>query len=146
MSGPAYQLQGNAYEDFGALGTSPLGTGPLGGNLHRPVPVPTVYLGSDDLRERERVDRAGPEHFRHGVLVDARTWAEVGRWNVVHRGLTATEVAALRSFWQARIFNLLPTGDVMGVAIPVIWKTREWNPKRIRGGRYELQYELEERP
>lgn len=146
MSSPAYQLQGFAYETSGALGSAPLGTSPLGGSVYPPVPVPTVYLGSDDLRIRDRIDRAGPEHFRHGVLVGARTWAEVSRWNVVHRGLMPAQVAALRVFWQARIFNLLPTGDVMGTSIPVIWKTREFAPRRIRGGRYELEYELEERP
>lgn len=146
MSGPAYQLQGNAYETSGALGTAPLGTCPLGGNLYPPVPVPTQYLGSDDLRVRDRIDRAGPEHYRHDVLVSARTWAEVARWKVVHRGLQAAQVADLRVFYQARIFNLLPTGSVMDTAIPVIWRTREFAPQRIRGGLYQLEYELEERP
>ena len=148
MSWPAYQLHGEKIPGAGsgALGTSELGTSPLGGNVHTPVPVPSLYIGSDDMRTKLRVERAGPEHRRHGVLIGARTWAEIGRWKAVHHGLTAAEVASLRTFYTAMFFRLLPTGDVMGAAIPVIWTTREFNARQIRGGRYDLEYELEEQP
>jgi hypothetical protein len=146
MANPAYQLRGNEYGSSGALGTAPLGTCPLGGNLYDPYEVPTQYLGSDDLRVRGRIDPAGPQHERHGVVIGMRTWAEVGRWRVIHRGLTDEQVATLKTYWSARIFNLLPDGNPTGTVIPVLWRTREWHPERIRGGRYQLEYELEERP
>ncbi|HOX27427.1 MAG TPA: hypothetical protein PLU44_16895 [Candidatus Krumholzibacteria bacterium] len=146
MGSPAYQLQGNQYATNGALGTSALGTCPLGGSLYDPYEVPCQYLGSDDLRTRDRVEIAGPQHERHGVVIGQRTWAEIGRWRVIHRGLESEQLTALKTYWSARIFNLLPDGNPTGSVIPVLWRTREWNPTRVRGGRYSLEYELEERP
>lgn len=146
MAAPAYQFQGNEYSTVGQFGTSNFGTGTFGGNLYDPFIVPDLYLGSDDLAKVLRSITSGPEHTRHGQVIGQRTWATTRRWHVVHRGLIENEVDELRTYYEARVFNLLPSGSPTGTVLSVLWRQREFNPQQIRGGRYYLEYDLEERP
>lgn len=146
MSAPAYQLIGNRYPGSGALGTSPLGLAPLGGSAYPIYTVPALYLGSDDLAKRLRTDDVGPRHERYGVVVGQRRWAKIGRWHVVHRGLTEAQGLELSVFADAGTFYLLPTGNPMQSARTVRWIGRQFDLRQVRGGRYTLEYDLEERP
>ena len=100
MSSPAYRLRGLMS------GTEPIGYGQLygcsyGGNTYPAVTVPPLYLGSDDLRKKLQVEIAGPQHEKWGIVVGQRTWAEVTRWKVVHRGLRESTVLELKEFFTA---------------------------------------------
>lgn len=143
MSGPAYQLISDTPMS-GGYGTIPYGSGSYGITGEIPLTVPQLNYGSDDLTQRYRRRRYGPRHERDEAIIGQRTWTARARWRVVHKSILAEEVAALQVYYDAQIFRLLPTGNPSDSAIRVAWVTESFDPQPLRGGTFDLEYELEE--
>jgi len=144
VSAPAYQLIGQQFGGVGGYGE--YYGGPYGGTSYPLLTVPILYVGSHDLGKRTRTLKVGPEHSRHGLVIGQRTWAEVGLWHVVHRNLTEAEGLALRPYFEAGEFYLIPNGNPQSLVRTVRWVTREFDLKQSRGSLYYIEYDLQEKP
>ena len=122
MSIPAFQLSGQSAES-----------------------LPTYHLGSDDLEKTYRKKAGEIVHFRMGVPVSVRTWTTIDRWRVNFAAITEAQVAMLQDYFEARTFDLLPTGAPES-SIPVRWVDSEFAPKYVKPGIYALSFEIEEMP
>ena len=122
MSSPAFQLSGQSAET-----------------------LPTYHLGSDDLEKTYRMRAGEIVHSRHGVPVSVRPWTTFNRWRVNFNRITEAEIVVLRDYFEARTFDLLPSGAPES-AIPVRWVDSEFAPEYVKPGIYALSFEIEEMP
>jgi len=100
-----------------------------------PVPEPVVPSADpeNELATGEQWDAVEIETERNGMLIGARSLALPRVWVVTWSDLSDSAVLALRTFWVARDFLLLPTGDG-GNELPVRWIENEFQPKRLTRG------------
>lgn len=131
---------------FGGSDSSGFGTQPFGGGGYSVYEPPTLQSGSDD----PTTDLVSAVHesvlVRSGAPIAARVWAERRRWHLVYRAIDLTAVTALRAFWRARRFRLLPASGEEGTYWVVRWEQKDFHPQRLRGGQdlYNLTLDLVE--
>lgn len=133
----AFQLRADRFAQTGAFGVSAFGGARYGGEDWPPYVVPDPGAGSDDLT-RELVQRVAEIVLtRNGRPVSVRPVDSWPQWRVRWPALTAEQVAALWVFCQARVFDLLPTGQP-GVSVPVYWSDADFAPEPVGPNLYAL--------
>jgi len=127
MSTPAFQLKDARFDPSSGFGLAAFGTDPFGGSDAPAYYLPTYHLGSDDLQETHRKGAAEVVHTRMGAPVSVRPWTTFKRWRVNFNMIEESEIGDIQDYFEARIFNLLPTGDP-AISISVRWVGTEFVP------------------
>ena len=146
MAGPAFQKFGNRFGESASFGTCDFGTAAFGGEEFFPYELPILAPGSDRLDASEHVVAAEIVHQRHGVIIGARLHSTRRRWRVVFVAIERADIETLVTFFNLRVFGLLPNGDPDGTTIAVRWMQNEFRAETLRGGYYNLEFDLEELP
>ena len=142
MSSPAFQLTGNAFDASTGFGMD-FGLAAFGGSDYAAYELPTYHIGSDDLTEDHRRKAAEIVLYRLGAPVSVRKWTSFRRWRINFNDLAEGNLSDLKTFFDARLFNLLPTGDP-AIGYYVHWVDAEFAPVYVSPGHYSLTFEIEE--
>jgi len=142
MSNPAFQIIGDLFVPGSGFGFEDFGTS-FGGTSYPAGTLPTYHLGSDDLQQKHRKRAGEILHTRMGIPVSVRAWTSVNRWRVNFNAISESDLPDIQVYFDARVFNLLPTGDP-GISILVRWVDVEFAPKYLFPGQYSLAFEIEE--
>lgn len=103
-----------------------------------------IQLGSDDLSEALRRDRAGVTHDRYGVTIASRTWKQARIWNLNINVASQGYIESLREYFEAASFYLYPDIDNTAVKYTVYWQEDSFNPTYVAPGKYALRATFKE--
>lgn len=129
----------------GEYGTSSYGSEAYGGSSQQDVfVIPTPQEGSDDLERSFHRFVGEIVHRRAGVIVGARTYAEVGRWRIQYQQIEQADLDKFLPFFRARRFLFIPDTLDETAYYTVHWLEDEFVARQRRGGPYQLQFTIEE--
>lgn len=103
-----------------------------------------IQLGSDDLSESLRRDRAGVAHDRYGVTIASRTWKQARVWNLNLNAVSKDYIESLRDYFEAGSFYLYPDIDNTAVKYNVYWQEEQFNPVYVAPNKYALRATFKE--
>lgn len=103
-----------------------------------------VHVGSDDLSDSLRRERAGVRHDRYGVTISARTWKQAKIWNYNINAASHAYIVSLRDFYEDGAFYLYPDSSNLSVKYTVFWDENGFNPVYVAPDTYALQCTFKE--
>ena len=142
MGSPAFQIPGSRFATA-TFGSTAFGTTAFGGSSYVAYELPTYHFGSDDLTEDYHKVAGEIVHTRFGLPVSVRAYTTTRRWRVQINAMNEAEIDDLLTYFEARTFNLLPSGDP-AVYVYVRWVGTEFRPVPVKGGLFSLSFEIEE--
>lgn len=141
--GAGFQRNDTRYST-GAFGTDPFGTSHFGGTDWPVVTLPTLHLDSDDLTKQHRWKVGEVQHRRDGILLGSRKWNEKRVWRVEWIAKDEAFVLSMLTFFQQRVFRMLPDSADPITYFLVQWSESEFHPTPRRARRYDLKFTIEE--
>ncbi len=141
MSSPSFQLIDPTFSG-GEYGTS-YGDSPYGGPYGEPFVLPALQYPSDDLQGNGQRITGEIEHKRHGFIVGRRKWASTRRWHLYFRAQEQDIIDSFEVFYLIRKFWMQPWGGDTG-GVVVHWMQKKFDPDPLRGGYYDLKFDIEE--
>lgn len=109
-----------------------------------PTNLTIIHVGSDDLSEALRRDRAGITHSRYGVPVASRTWKQAKVWNLNINSASQSYMETLRTFFEAGSFYLYPDSENLTIKYTVYWMEDSFDPQYIAPNQYSLRATFKE--
>ena len=140
----AFQLTGT-MQATGRYGLDAYGTAPYSGSLYPAYDLPSFHLGSDEITESRHRFAGEVVHQRYGVTVSQRLWTVIRRWDCNLIVTDGDAVDDLQTYFDERVFKLLPTGDPNN-SITVRWAETEFAPTYLKPDTFAIKFQIEEVP
>lgn len=105
--------------------------------------LPAQGAGGDSFTDTKAAFASDIEHKRLGVTIGLRPWKNTKRWRCKYRGLPDTTIAALKTFFDLRVFILMPY-DFNILTSNVRWVESSFEPTYNSPDNYSISFTIEE--